>query len=160
MAKVRLELGAEFDLLTKSEMADVLAGHGTWEREAAFGLKDIRLPRMTGVIDGGDVAIGGDAAPGVAPCGPRQGWCWKVERISVSGIAGTSDFLTIWQGDPSAGDYVTTIGSGAYHPGKGLILHPGEYITLAGTGLTSTGALTVTGRATQVPAPLIWKLIS
>lgn len=157
--KTRLRLDAEIDLLNKDELAAELHKASDWEREAAFGLRHMALPNMSGTVAGGSVLIGG-SQPDQPIIGPRSGWCWKVERISVYGIAGTTDFLELFKGDPVGGLYVTTIGSGAYHPGKGLILKGGDYVSLSGAGLASTGTLTVTGEVTQAPAPMIWKLIS
>jgi len=157
--KTRLRLDAELDLLNKDELAAELDKASNWERQAAFGLKHMALPNMSGTVSGAAVTIGG-SQPDQPIVGPKAGWVWKVERVSVYGIAGTTDYLELYKGDPVAGLYVTSIGSGAYHPGKGLILKAGDYLSLQGSGLTSTGTLVVTGEVTQAPAVMIWKLIS
>ena len=85
MAKVKLELGAELDLLNKGEMGDLLAHHDDWQRQAAYGLRHQDLPRMYGTPDDGSLLLGADQ-PDQPFCGPNSGWFWAVSRISVDGL--------------------------------------------------------------------------
>ncbi|HUY49819.1 MAG TPA: hypothetical protein VMV92_29575, partial [Streptosporangiaceae bacterium] len=87
MARVRLELGAELDLLNKGEMGDLLDRHGSWEREAAYGMRQTDIPMMQGTVTGGSAITLGADQPSGAQCGPPAGWYWAVHRVSVDGLA-------------------------------------------------------------------------
>jgi hypothetical protein len=160
MAKVRLELGAELDLLTKNELADALHHAGEWQRQAAFGLRHMELPVMHGTPSGGTLTLLGGQGNGPY-VGPRQGYYWRIERVSIYGLA-TGDSMNLFKSDPSSGRFVTTITAAApaYHPGgRALLLKPGDYLAATGTGLTATGDIRVVGELVSVPGPLMWKLL-
>ena len=157
MAKAKLELGVELDLLNKDELSDALSKHDSWQRDAAFGVRHQDLPRMYGTPDGGDLALGYDQPDGQW-CGPRAGWFWAVHRISVDGLA-SGDEVKIY-------NQSKFIGWVSYQPGfitfgKGVCsLKDGDYLRVVGTGLTTTGQIEVFGEGISVPAPLQWKVFS
>jgi hypothetical protein len=158
MSKVKLALGAELDLLNSNELGSELSKSSNWEREAAFGLRHQDLPRMIGKVDGsGNLALGGDQAD-QSPCGPTSGFYWAVKRVSVDGLA-SSEQAKLWKGTR----FVAWV---AQQPGfvtfgkEGLVLKPGDFLRLTGSGLTSSEQITVTGEAVSVPGPLMWKLLS
>lgn len=158
MAKVRLELGAELDLLNKDEMASVLGHHGSWEREAAFGLRQQDLPVMAGTAAGGVLNLGADQPSGTQ-CGPKAGWYWAVHRISIDGLA-SGDAMKVYKDTRFVATITQASGSFATFGKNGLVLKDGESLLVKGTGLTATGLISVYGEATTTPGPLMWKLIS
>lgn len=157
MAKVRLELGAELDLLNKGELSDALSKHDQWERDAAYGLRQQDLQRMYGTPAGGALALGSDQPDGQY-CGPRPGWFWAVHRIAVDGLA-SGDAVKVY-------NQTKFVGWISYQPGfitfskGGLTLKSGDYLRVTGTGLTATGQVEVYGEAVSVPGPMMWKLLS
>lgn len=157
MAKVRLELGAELDLLNKGELADTLAKHDSWQREAAFGLRHQDLPRMYGTVSGGAITLGADQ-PDQPTCGPDSGWYWAVSRISVDGLA-SGDAVKVYKD-------TKFLGWISYQPGfatfgiRECVLKPGDFLRVIGTGLTATGQIEVYGECVSVPGPMMWKVLT
>jgi hypothetical protein len=157
MAKVRLELGAELDLLNKDELSDALAKHDAWLHDAAFGVRQQDLPRMYGIPSDGSLALGYDQPDGTY-CGPRPGWRWAVHRISVDGLA-SGDQVKIY-------NQTKFVGWVDYQPGfitfgKGqLTLKEGDYLRVTGASLTATGQIEVFGEAVSAPSEMMWKLFS
>lgn len=156
MGKVKLELGAELDLLNKDEMRDVLSHHDQWQRDAAYGIRHQDLPRMIGTPDGsGNLNLGADQ-PDQPTCGPNSGWVWAVSRISVDGLA-SGDEVKVYKDTK----FVCWI---SYQPGmekfgiRDLVMKPGDFLRIVGTGLTTTSQVEVYGEAITVPGPLMWKL--
>ena len=88
--------------------------------------------------------------------GPDTGFAWAIQRLSVSGLAG-SDVLSIYRGPPTskaatADNFMNnlTVAAPAWHPGRtGLILQDGETIIAAGTSLTAT-QVALTGEIIQM----------
>jgi hypothetical protein len=271
MAKVKLELGAEFDLLNKDELTHALTGQSAWQRAAAEGMRHIDIPLLQGTPSGGALTLGAQAIP-AQWCGPRSGFVWRLERITVSGLT-PGDTLTLYKdalpvaditaptgdlveqaaatsftagatasayltgatyltgfdvttaaagsGSPAGtvtvqgmtyaaptydiaesstaatilsirypgpglqvspgnnpGVTISAISGGAaghinvygmvpqspavatYHPGgRAVVLKGGDLLSLAGTNLQTAGLVQVTGQATQVPGPMIWKIL-
>jgi hypothetical protein len=157
MAKVKLALGAELNTATPEEIGEQLHKHGGWMREAATALKLIDLPIQRVAADGSDnVNLGGDQA-GQSICGPTSGWLWSLMRVSIYGIQGT-DVYDLWNGAKFVTRYTGQApGSSTWSKG-GLVLHPGDFLRLTGTGVTGGTNLTLTGQAWAVPAELAWKL--
>jgi len=154
--KTRLELRAEIDVLNKDELDDALSKHGAWEREAAFGLKHIDIPKMTGTPNGGSLALGGDQ-PDQPLIGPKSGAVWGIKRVSVDGLA-SGDEVKLYKG----ARFVCWI---SYQPGyvtfgKGqLVLGDQDYLRITGSGLTTTSQVEVYGETDNVPAVMIWKIL-
>jgi len=157
MPKVRLELGAELDMLSKDEMGGLLDRHGSWEREAAYGMRQTDLPMMQGAVSGAAISLGADQAGGTQ-CGPPAGWYWAVHRISVDGL-GASDVVKVWKDSRFICAILQSAGSFATFGKGGLTLKGGENLLVKGTGLAATGTITVYGEATSVPGPLMWKIL-
>lgn len=162
MTKVSLQLGAELDLLNKSELDDVMGRHFSREADrqvqaAAYGVRHQELQRMYATVAGGNIALGFDQPDGQY-CGPKSGWVWAVDRISVDGLA-TGDAVKVYKQTK----FVCWI---SYQPGfatfgkRGLILSDGDYLRIVGTGLMATGQVEVFGEGVSAPGPMMWKLIS
>jgi hypothetical protein len=180
MGKVRLELGAELDLLNKDELGKTLDDKvNAWRRYDAQGLKRQAFFSNAQVTAAG-LLIGDSSVPqgtpGAKVLGPGEGWAWKVVRISVTGFAAaTTDYVKVYKGDVGAGSpqsdprFVDTLtfSKWAVYPGQGCILVPGDHIVIAGGAAYTGSALaspvgtlwTVTGEAIAAPAEEIWKLV-
>lgn len=160
MGKFKLDFGAEIEVLTKSELDDSLDGlpTGIWAQYAR-GLKHLDLPVMSGAVAGGALRLGGSDSPDQTFCGPRQGFVWRVARISVFGLA-ANDVVQVYRGDVAASRFVTVLSATApsFTPSHGLLLKPGGRIVVDGTGLAATH-LTVTGEVIEAPGEQIFKLI-
>lgn len=158
MAKVKLALGAELDLLSQDELDKTLGKHGGWEREAAFGLRHANLPRLAGAVSGsGVLALGGDQPDGVT-VGPSSGFYWSVKRLSVDGLQ-TGESVKVYKGP----NFVCTISAtpGFVTFGKGaFVLRAPDFLRLTGTGLTNNEQITMNGEYDSVPGPLMWKLLA
>lgn len=91
---------------------------------------------------------------------PDTGFAWAVQRVTVAGLTGgaTPDVVSLYRGPGAAAaqtnDNLLTVVTGAsptWHPGRtGLILQEGERVTVAGSGLTATGQITLTGEVIQM----------
>lgn len=100
--------------------------------------------------------VGGAPAAGAllltgAQCGPADGLCWAVQRITVGGLA-TADTMLIYKGpQPTLAmlpQIMNQIGvpltgaSPSYHAGgKGIVMNDSEVLAVYGTGLTSLNAV-------------------
>lgn len=162
MAKVKLELGAELDMLTKGELDHSLAHQDDWQRHAAQGMRHMDLPILKGTIAGAAITLDVNQTDPLV-VGPAQGFYWKVTRVSVEGLA-AADQVQLYKGGAALGTgrFVCWIAGrpGVYNPGSGgFILKPGDTIGITGTGLTATGEIRVTGEAISVPGPLMWKIL-
>lgn len=157
MAKVRLELGAELDMVNKGELEDALHNSGAWEREAAFGLRQIDIPQMIGTVSAGAIKLGADQAGGIV-CGPPAGWYWAIRRISVDGLA-SGDVVKVYKMSRFVGNVQAASGYISFGRGP-CVVKSGEYLRVTGTGLSATGQITVSGEAESAPGPLMWKLIA
>jgi hypothetical protein len=165
MAKMRLELGAELDTLTKGELDHSLGAAVAMVREEQRGLKYRRIPQLSGVAAGGVLNIGGDVGGGPggtwsgASVGPREGWAWEIGLITVAGltsgttpdvvnmfIVGAGSGIPWWQFNGN--NFAYTFGSGC------LVLLPGERIQLVSQGaFAAAGTITLTGSIrSQMPA--------
>lgn len=99
----------------------------------------------------------GGAAVQLLGEGPPTGFAWAVQRITVAGLA-AADIVSLYRAVASTSaqtaDNLLTIVTGAaptWHPGRtGLILQDGERITAAGSGLTASGQVTLTGEVIQL----------
>jgi hypothetical protein len=165
MAKMRLELGAELDTLTKGELDHSLGAAVAMVREEQRGLKYRRIPQLSGVAAGGVLNIGGDVGGGPggtwsgASVGPHEGWAWELGLITVSGltfgsvpdivnmyIVGAGSAISWWQFNGNNFAYTFSGGS--------LVLLPGERLQLISVGtFAATGTITLTGSIrSQMPA--------
>lgn len=160
MAKFKLDFGAEVELLTQGELDDSvnkLPG-GIWG-EYARGLKHLDLPVLSGKVAGGQITLGASDVADQTLCGPRQGYVWRVVRVSIYGLA-AGDAVQLYKGDVAASRFVTAIAAAnpCFTPSHGLLLKPGNYLTVDGSGLVATN-IVVTGEVIEAPAEQIFKVI-
>jgi hypothetical protein len=170
MARVRLELGAELDMLTKPELDQSLTAAAQMMREQVRGVKYRRLPQLSGTASGGVLDVGGDVNAGGnswsgQSVGPDQGWAWEIRLLSIAGLTtgATPDIVNIYiRGAGSALPWWQLNGNNfSYTFSKGaLVLLPGETLRMASTGtFAATGTVTLFGSVTQLPAEQLSKLL-
>ena len=172
MAKVRIDVGAEIDTLTKGELDDSLRQYRQQGDAAAQGavrgIKYFRLPRLYATPASGTVVLG-EAWAGQSYTdqflGPNEGYVWAIRRLACNGLnTGQSpDLLNIyrngWHSDPvwqlNGNNFCYTFGN------PDMILLAGERLIARSVGsMVSTAQITVTGDAIEVPSEMIGKLVS
>lgn len=163
MAKVKLDFGAELDVLTKGELDQSLAGQPdalvrSWTR----GIKHIRLPRLRGQASGGALTLGIEQPQS----GPDMGFAWSIQRLTVTGLttgagSGTPDIINLLRSG-TGGDLLWQLNGDnlAYTFGKGQItLYGGDTLVAVSVGtFAATGVITLSGEAWEVPAEMMGKL--
>jgi hypothetical protein len=163
MPKVALKANAEIDVLSKDELEDSLKGYFA-AREAARlrGIKHLsRIPVLSGTIASNAILLPASGDP--TQCGPHQGYAWSVRRLTIDGLTTAADVVAIYRSSKDAVNRVAQFTGAApvvtFNKGA-FVLQPGDTIACANVGnLTTTGVLTVTGEATEVPAELLGKLV-
>jgi hypothetical protein len=97
--------------------------------------------------------------------GPKDGFAWAVQRVTVSGFGATSDLITIYRGgslvevQPQNALFTFAISAAGavatWHPGRtGLVLKGNERLALGGTFTGTTGFISydvIQVRADQLP---------
>lgn len=166
MAQVKMGAGVTMDVLNKAELKSALdAATRDWFNQVARGDR-YRSFSATGTIAAGALSIGGATSDG-AVLGPADGFVWAVQRIALSGLTSatgtplvaTTEPVALFVNDngPSALVHPAITGYQAFGEHE-LVLYPGSTLLVTGTALTSTGIITLTGQAREVPMPLAWRL--
>jgi hypothetical protein len=160
--KTQLQLGATLDTLNQSELDDSLNRRA----ESAYQqlARGVSYGRFGPVGDtapaGGVFTMDGTSK---RQLGPRAGWMWSVRRMAVLGLAAgvTPDVINLFRNETTGTPIWQFNGNNwAYTFGKGeMILNDGESFGLAGTGLTTTSNITISGDFYSVPAEQIFKLL-
>jgi hypothetical protein len=166
--KIKLELGAELDVLGKDEFeAGLNKAHVSLMSELARGLKSVRVNMVAstaaGQISAGVLDVGGDD-PDQPFYGPRPGFVWAVHRISVYGTAAVAagDAIKVYRGnDGISSNFICQIiapGMQLFSKGQ-LLLNGGEVLAFAGVSITST-EIGISVEATEAPGPMVYKVIA
>lgn len=153
--KIKLQAGAELDLLTKDELDTSLKSMGAnWWSEIGRGDRYRRI-LLTGLVTGaGAITIGGPSTP---EAGPPPGFVWSVRRLNQSAAGKT---LALFLNDDAPGSAVGTFPTTQYwsfNPAE-LVLYPGDQLLATGTGHTAGATVTLTGQVRELPLPLAWRL--
>ncbi len=149
------------DFLTDKELRESLGHHfDSVVRDWVRGIKYMRLPLLSGFADGsGNLTLG----EGTTTNAPNQGYAWSVKRLAVSGLASgtTPDVVNVYRGDGLNNPVWQLNGNNfAYTFGKlDLVLLAGENLVLAGSTITSTALITLTGDCIEVPQEMLGKLV-
>ena len=172
MAKVKLDIGATIDTLSKDELDDSLATYrqqgDAYEQAAVRGIKYFRLPRLYATPASGTVLLG-EAWAGQSYTdqyiGPNEGYVWSIRRIAVNGLAtGQSPDLLNLSRNGIRTDPVWQLNGNnwSYTFGKAeMVLLAGERLIGYSSGsLISTNQITITGDAVEVPSQMIGKLVA
>lgn len=159
MAKVSLKAGAEFDVLTRRELAQELDRlSAEWMAEVTRGFKYRRFLGV-GTIAGGAVTVQ-DSTDNVL--GPGAGMVWAVNAVTIGGLAVNDSVDLFINGDPVC-SFVRTATTGQYVTRTWglteLVLNPNDALVLSGSGLTATGNIALYGRCTELSRLLSYKLV-
>ena len=96
--------------------------------------------------------------------GPKTGYAWLIQRVTVGGLVGgaTPDTVSIYRGKSTADLQpqnllnVVTGNAPTWHPGaRGMILREGESLIASGTSLAATGLVAMSTDVIQVALPLL-----
>lgn len=155
--KTKIQAGSEIETLTKDELTDVMTTiRKDWYNQVARGDAWPRF-HSQGTISAGVVTIGGDEATDVA-LGPRDGFMWAVQRIAIDGLSSTESLaFYLNHTSPAVIVHPRIIGFQSFGQ-YDVVMKPGDQMVFTGTGLSSTGTVTITGQAREVPMPLAWRL--
>ena len=170
MAKVKIDVGATIDTLTKGELDDSLTEYRAQGDATAQGLlrgiKYFRLPRLYATPASGTVVLG-EAWAGQSYTGqfisPNEGYVWAIRRLACNGLntGQAPDLLNFyrsgWHTDPV---WQLNGNSWSYTFGKAeMVLLAGEQLIARSVGsMISTTQITITGDAVEVPSEMIGKL--
>lgn len=150
--------GSSVDLLNRRELADELDKQtADWFQERARGLTTA-LFSTVGTISAGSVLLPSSSEQ---PIGPRQGFAWSVQRISVQGIGGT-DTIKIYKGTQNDARFIDqlTVTKPAIYPGsKGLVLRAGDTLIFSGASLSLTADVSVNGETIELPELDLYKVL-
>lgn len=166
MAEVQLKAGAKLDMLNRKELKETLdAATRDWFSQVARGDRYRRFS-ASGVIDTGSLLIDGTVAQNQT-LGPAEGFVWAVQRVALHGLTVVSGTPAVAVSEPVQ-LFLNDVGpSSLVHPAiegyqdlgqYSLVLYPGDTLLVRGAGLTSTGTVTLTGQARELPLPLAWRL--
>lgn len=162
MAHQKIQAGKTIDALTKDELNDALGSHlRSWVAEVAQGGRYPRFQIQGTVTSAGLLNLGGHV--GQYALGPQAGFVWDVRRLHISGLS-VGDTLGIYTNEPAPSQLIATtsdLGDTAvrsFYWSHQVVLYPGETLKVYGTGLASTGTITVSGQVLELPVGLAWKL--
>jgi hypothetical protein len=160
MALVRFDVGQSADMLTPSEHSANLEHHRTslWV-ERARGVKHMRMPGLQGTAVSSALLMG----HGAQQVGPRDGFCWSVQRLVVNGLTtgATPDVVNFYfnneEGVPAwqlnGNQFGTSFGK------LQLTMYGGDVLIVQSVGtFNATGTITVQGEVIEVPSEMLWKL--
>ncbi len=154
--KFKIQAGAELDLLTAGEVRGELDRFAAnWRAEVARGIRYRRFS-IFGDTDGSGVLALGES--GDQRAGPSTGFCWLLKRLSVGGgYTPASQSIAFYHSSPNPSSLID--------PDLGAVqdyeefFAPGETLVFAGTSLTASTRIWVTGQVLEAPEALAWKLI-
>jgi hypothetical protein len=166
MAEVKLAAGAKLDVLNRAELKQVLdQSTRDWFNQVARGDRYRRFSAK-GTIATGALLIDG-AQQTNQQLGPQEGFVWAVQRVAVQGLTtvtgtpavATTEPLQVFLNDDGPSSLVHPAVVGYQDFGQySVVMYPGDTLLFKGSGLASTGQITVTGQVREVPLPLAWRL--
>jgi hypothetical protein len=154
-----LDLMATFGV-SLSAIAGQLAKADRDRSELLNAIYPVEIPAQQVKVTGGGVL----SVSSAELMGPRSGWYWDVRRVTVTGLASSSEIVTLYRGssgssaDAQVQNVVTTLTgpTGTYGAGLGaFMLRAGQSIIVGGSSLTASELVTVTADAIAVAAPYI-----
>lgn len=162
MARVRIQAGAELDILNKDELSDVMQERDAAELARIRGVKWMRVPEVLyGKAAGGVLKIGEETG---ITLGPRAGYLWSFTRLVVDGLTAgaTPDVVNLYRGTVAASQPPLWQFNGnnlAYtFAHLRMTLIGGETFGLGSVGtFVATGQIRLTGELLEIPAELAGK---
>lgn len=150
--KVKLEAGASLDLLTKSEVDEVLR---SWHNEVRAGVKYPLFSAQAVADANGLVSFTADTL------GPAEGFVWDVRRLAVYAPSWdtATDLARIYINEPSPARLVAwNVATQLQFEPHALVLNYGSTLYITGGVMTVGDVFTITGQAKEVPYQLGWSL--
>jgi hypothetical protein len=157
MARVKLDFGAEIDVLNKDELDRSMTAFEQREAERWRAIKGMDLPQtVRGTASGSALTLG--ETTGLV-MGPRPGYVWSVRRLVVTGLTSgaTPDQVNLYKGTAAGAIEWNFNGNNfGYTFGKGQItFRGGETFCLASVGtFNSTAEIILSGSIVEAPAEL------
>lgn len=175
--RVKLDIGAEVDFLTRDELRGELdkyrAEQDAREQGAVRGIKYMRIPRLYATPASGTVRLGEAwSANGTVQtytgqiAGPNEGYIWSIRHLACNGLGtGSSpDELNIYNTGFMGGQEPVWQLNGnnfGYTFGRAeMVLLGGERLIAQSVGsMTSTNQVMLYGAAIEVPSEMLGKLV-
>lgn len=156
--RVKLEAGAQLDLITAEEVRNTL---DAWYSEIMRGVTFRYIGGQTNQA-AGVFSIGG-ASDSEDVLGPRAGFMWAVTRLAVSGngFNPAADTFTVYINDQSPSKLVVQniVRQQLFDMGV-LVLTAKDRLLVTGPATGAAGTdVTLSGAAIEVPVQLAWKLL-
>lgn len=154
--RTEMKAGAVLETTTPEEMRHHLErGVADWFQERARGIQAWRF-QATDTVAGGMLTLPGTSDE---PIGPARGFAVMIFALHVSPL-NSADTLTVWRARSDPGRRLCQLTNAApdEFPGKGIVLLGGETLLVTGSGLMSTGDVTVSGEGVIAPEPDLYKL--
>lgn len=148
--KVKLAANAELDLLTKSEVSEVLR---SWHQEVRAGVRYPMFAAQGIVAADNSITITGEQL------GPTESFIWDIRRVMIWSPDDVISIPRLYVNDPSPARIVTQL-SGVptlFNPAQ-LVLNYGSQLYVTATGTTPGAIVTLAGQAKEVPYQLGWSL--
>lgn len=161
MPEYTMSAGTRFDVLNRHELEQTIQA---WQLAAIKGARPTRFTGQ-GTIAAGAFSV--DSTNLNNQLGPETGFCWVVRRLAVSGVTVTTEASGVYIGiadvlhlvTPNLTGLATCTGYLEYTKGA-LILGGGDRLVVASTGvIASTGTVTVSGAAIEVPIGLLHRAV-
>lgn len=164
MAKIKLQAGAELDLLNKDELRHEMGRFlADWMVEAARGPRSVRFSALGAVTSAGTLTLGGNTSTLTSGrLGPDESMVWSVKRWCISGLVGNGDTLSAYVNNDGPNSLIMSGVSGFNNFGSdSLVLQGGDRLLFTGAELlTAAGTqVGVSGQAWELPATLMWRLL-
>lgn len=149
--KVKLEAGANLDLLTKGEVMDVLR---SWQTELTRGAR-VRRYSMSAVVDAGGNVLMGDNRDG-----PEESNAWGITRFTIApGATIPAGGLAVYVNEVGPSQtLVSKLSTDLYPDARGCMIQSGDSLRIAGSGFTVGQQVTVTMSIREVPVAMAWSL--
>jgi hypothetical protein len=161
MAEFKMTAGGVFNTLTKEELDSSLKA---WMVDNAKGARPIHFSAQGVVAADGSLTMGGATTLIGGTLGPASGFHWVVNRIAVrvagAAISTFSIFINSAQPQSLVRDVPTTANGYAGFSTPDLVLNGDDSLVITSTSQTASAVAVVTGQALEVPATLLWKVVT
>lgn len=152
MALQKLTANASIDLLTKTEVQDVLR---SWSNELTRGAR-IRRHSILGTVTNGQILMGSNED------GPAEDMVWGITRFSVApGPTLAASGLSVWinHTESAASLLIAELRTDVFPDARGAMLLGGESLRIkSNASMTNGEQVTVTMSIREVPRLMAWSL--
>lgn len=161
--KVKLQAGADLELLTKDEVRSVMQDFlQDWVQQSMIGPKRIEIYAQGTVASDGSLTIGGESADLTSGnLGPQNAMVWAIKWLNASGLQ-VPDQLSLYRGPAVASRLVRADISGYTRYGSDeLVIRGGSDMQFTGTALATPAntVVVITGQAWEMPATMLYRLL-